>query len=297
MTSKRTSESISPISRINVKQRRTMDSPANELAEIEGISEQIAEIEGKQNPDMRDMIRMISLVSKRDELRIKAITIPQVVNRAVETRINEAMAEGGPIMKAIDHRIEEATDDLREKVKELEEKLRTKGADSPPPTLSRNLKKIIQAERARGIEESGKGIVVFGRAVMEGESAKTNDDKLRDFVRSVCMEEEAVLWKRMAWNAKALREWKGDKPPGIMVRLTSWAARERIMRETRGADAFVVRREIPDILREEFKILQREAKEIREKDNCQTYVGLAGSDIFIRRRRDEGDRWKTVRRL
>ena len=47
-----------------------------------------------------------------------------------------------------------------------------------------------------------------------------------------------------------------------------------------------VKREIPELLLDEFQELQKEATEIRKKANCQTYIGFAGHDIFLRRRKE-----------
>lgn len=299
---KRNGTVISPIQKDSGKNRRTLDS--NTKMDNERIAEEITKVERRihditmmDNPQTKDLIQMIALTSERDALRYRFQLIPEIVSSILDARLTTEMAAGGSLREAVIHEVIEETastvrrvDQIHSEVQELVKKQESAAG------LPKKWDYVIRNERIRCIKDSRKGLIVFDKKILSGETGSVDDEKLRELVEEIVGEEEVEEWRRMAGRT-ALSKWSRPKPPTISIRLRSADARERIIRRARTQKKHVVRREIPALLMDEFKELSKAAAKIREEENCQTYVGVGGAEVFLRRRKDESEHWKTVKRL
>lgn len=299
---KRSAKATSPVMDENAKNPRVsimeeMDS-TDPSSELKMLDQKIATLMAKRNPSIMDSMQLTSLTLRREGLHNQLVVIPEVVDTLLRVRMNELFSEGGAARIAIEEEVMVAASKMAEKIEALEKELEeVKKAANSEIRQPRKWNKILANERARCIEASGKGIVVFEQEVLPGESAGMNDEQLEAIVQEVVRGEEVVGWKRLIRGKKALQQWKGAKPPAISIRLRTHEAREAVVRRGKEEKSFNVKREIPDLLMDEFKELEREAAKRRKDEGCQTYIGFAGSDIFLRQRKDQRDQWKTVKRL
>ena len=74
-------------------------------------------------------------------------------------------------------------------------------------------------------------------------------------------------------------------------------ARERVMANMQKKKTTTVKREIPELLADEFRMLLKEAAELREKKGVQTCVGCGGAEVYTRQRKDSTESWMTIKRL
>ena len=294
MAGKRTADVISPIGRDLNKNRRIMTDFSDS---IDKLDQEIIAIAEKDDPSNRDLMQMMMLTSKRDTLRIQYVLVPEIVKAMLDSRLTEMFSEGGAARQAVIEEVGAATDETIRKVRGMEERIASLEEHRKSMKTPRKMEKIVRNERARCIEASSKGLVVFGVAVKDDESGGVDDERLGEIVREVVGPERAVAWKRMVKSRAVLHDWKGKGRPKISVRVESREARERIIKKAKEDKRFDVKREVPELLIEEFRELQREAARLREEEKCQTYVGCAGSDVFLRKRKDERQQWKTVKRL
>lgn len=296
-SAKRPSEVISPIQRDNLKNRRIVHQDVM-AEEVRKLDEEIENLMEKPDPNIKDSMVLTSLQLKRDRLYNQWVLIPEMVNSLFEAKMTAALDDGGSVRVAIEEEVKTATAKMTEKVRVLEDELEgLKRANAAEIRQPRKWGKIIMNERARCIEASGKGLVIFEVEVLPGESAEVNDAQLETIVREITGDEEVVEWKRNIRGKKALHGWKGKKPPAISIRLQTNKARERVIQRARVTKKSNIKREIPDLLMEEFKELERDAEKLRKENHCQTYIGFGGSEIFLRRRKDSKDQWRTVKRL
>lgn len=268
------------------------------ISELAEFDRQIEEIQSKPEPTTIDLIQMISLTAKRESLNNQWFVIPNIVRLVLDANLSEGLAEGGSLRAAITDEVASVVEPVAKQLAYLQKevqslaKYKEEGARMP-----KKWDKILRNERSRCIEAADQGLVLFDQAPVAGETCQVNDEKLGDLVMAVAAGEEIIGWQRMAKGRDALQGWKGEKPPVISIRLRSRAARERIVAKARIKKRFIVRREIPELLLEEFRELNNLGAEIRKKERCQTYVGFAGSDIFLRKRKDVTQKWSTVKRL
>lgn len=300
---KRPATEISPIGKDSNKiQRRIPEKMTTEERindAIADLNKKIAEIMGKEKPSNRDMIQMIALTSERDSFKYEYQLIPRIVASLLEDKLTMAMSDGGSLREAITYEVQTAMVDSGQKIEDIQKEIHSIKDELKITASARMPKKwgrILQNERIRCIESSSKGLVLFGQEIRPEENGAVNDEKLKDTVMEIVGNEEVIGWKRMAGRT-ALSKWNRDKPPTISIRLQTAAAREQVLKKIRTDKKFDVKREIPELLMEEFKELSEEARKLRNAEGCQTYVGFGGSDIFLRRRKDETDKWKTVKRL
>lgn len=299
-SAKRPSSAISPNNQDSRKNSRPDDAMTAEerIAEtIANLNKKITEIANKNNPCHKDTIQMMMLTSERDSLRYEWQLTPKIVSAILNNELTKAMSEGGSLREAIIYEARAATADLATRIENIEKEIHeVKEERKVGGVMPKKWEKVLQNERFRCIEASSKGLVLFGQNIRQEETGNVGDERLEDIVKEVVGEEEIAGWKRMAGRT-ALSKWNRDKPPTISIRLHSAAARERVLKKVRLGKKFDVKREIPDLLMDEFKELSKAAEELREKEGCQTYIGFGGSEVFLRRRKDETDKWRTVRRL
>jgi len=298
MGKKRNSEAISPIQRQESKVGRSNFSTdlTNIKNTIGEIDKQIGEICAKENPDNRDMIKMLSLTSQRDNLRNQYLVVPEVVANILDEKLSELMSPGGELRNAIDFEISQKLKDNAGRLEAIEKDIDVIKKERPTAQTPRKWNLFMRNERIRCIQDTSRGIVIFDVPLLEDETGDENDKRLEDVIREVIGEEEACSWKRKNGRT-SLRNWKKSSPPVILVRLFSSQSREKVMKATRVAGKKNVKREIPEILADEFKELIKVAAELREKESCQTYVGCGGAEVFLRQRKDANSPWKTIKRL
>ena len=294
---KRTAAAISPIASDSGKTRKIMMDKTETEEKLKKLDTDIMEIVEKEDPTNKDLIRMMMLISRRDTLKIQFEVVPAIVSSMLDARLTEEFAEGGIARQALTEEITTATEGIIRRVQRLEEESASTEKHLSSMKTPRKIEKIIRNERIRCIEASDKGVVVFGVSVREGESGTVDDKRLEEVVRKVAGPEEVLGWKRLVGSRAALHDWKGKGMPKISIHVRTREARERIIKEARKVKQYDVKREIPELLIEEFKELQKEAAMLRAKESCHTYVGFAGADIFLRQRKDEKTPWKTVKRL
>lgn len=293
---KRTSDALSPLQNDVKKNRVPVMTDDCGSVTISELNEKIMGIASKENPNNRDLIQMIMLTSQRDSMKYEQEIIPKVVQNILNHELTTALSDGGSIATVIAHEVREATSSFVQNMENLQRQVDEMKRQNSSMARPAKWEKILLNERARCIESSSRGLVVFDRAMFAGESGASNDPALEDVVRAITNTEEVVGWKRMTGRTH-ISKWDREKPPKISIRLSTSAARERVLKRVREEKKFDVKREVPELLFEEFRELSKTAAELREKEGCQTYIGFGGSDIFLRKRKDDTDKWKTVKRL
>ena len=264
--------------------------------QIEDLDRKIKVLQEKQKPTIKDLITMTALTSQRDRLFNQFVLVPRVVQAVMDLKWNEALSEDGAVRKAIVHEVETAMDPLRVQLKNLEKKVDEK-TTSVETSVPRKWVKVVQNERTRCIQDCEKNVVVFNHPVSPDETTRPDDEALRDLTMTIAKGEEIVSWKREAHGPAALRNWKGKSPPNITIRFRTKDSREKVVAAAKKEKKFLVQRDVPEILRDEFKELNEEGKRLREEKGCQTFVTFRGAEVILRTRRDEGDKWKTIKRL
>ena len=226
---------------------------------IADLESQIRDIMNKTRPSNSDLIQMIALTSQKDALIYQHMTIPKVVINFLDRKLTEMMAEGGALQSAIKHEVEVVSDALDKRIEANEREIKTMKEESTAgERMPKKWEKVLRSERIRAIEASTMGVVVYDQKILDKENGSKNDDALKDLVWVIAGEDCVTSWKRMAGPA-SLSKWKKPTPPIISIRVRSQQERERLIRVAKAEKRFNVKREIPDLLMDEFRELSKSA--------------------------------------
>lgn len=303
---------ISPLQGRLQKTKRMEQAAVEAAGEIiEQCEREIAELKDKPNLSLHDVMNQMDLLAKRsdaraqrdralDRIELEEKVIPRIVNYTLEKRLAEEVQEGGGLFETVQYLIKKETDSIRQRQDVMDKKLKeTRNGAGMSNIPEARWREVWRREKTRAIAEAEKGVIIFEKETCDGETGYENDEALHDFIMELAekyggTKDDIRSWRRLPKPKGDARSGASKQKSKILLRLNSKDARDKLLEKAKAEKDKNLKREIPQILMTEFLELNKEAQRLRGIEKCHTYVGYAGHEIFLRKRKDATDKWRTV---